>query len=488
MKTHRFGLALAIALAGMTAYAQQERFRRTPPPPEPLQALKLPRIERAVLSNQLDVSIVTRENGPFAGLQLVVYAGESRSPNGMAGTATLAAGFLGQATLVRSVAGIEEFLDSIGGSLSVSVNQDYVVLTIHFLEDYLDAALEFLSQILLQPDFSRTEVDFLKFTATYDLLAREKDPDFAARRHLARMLFQGHPYEKLAFSSDAVRGWNPAGVADFFDRYYRPNNARVILASRVGLNVATRKISQYLNQWQPRELPASSLQPLKPPAKERICLVNIPQARECMVYLGTVFPALGNAERFDMAVQNQVFGGTPTSRLFMNLRETKAFANFAYSETGIFKAGGTFLVRAKVRPEVVTPALAEIRKEVRALVREPMTPLEIEQAKSYLIFNFPLQLERYDAFSRRLAENQARGDGEEFWSRYYEQVVLVNAERVFATAQKVLSQPFVYVIAGDHALLSEHLAELESYDVFDAKGRFEYSVTKDKKGVVHEAR
>jgi len=488
MKKICLSLAFWVLLSEMSVLPQQEKFRRSSPPPEPLQELKLPRIERALLSNQLSVSIVTRENAPFCSLQLIVFAGESLSPDNLAGTAAFVASLLGKGTLVRSVSDVEEFLESIGGTLSVSVNQDYVLLTFHFMEEYLDPALGFLGQVLLQPNFTRTEIDFVKFTTTYDLLAKEKDPDFVARRHLSRMLFQNHPYEKFAFSSDVIKAWNPNSLADFYDRYYRPNNARIIFISSLSLNAATRKISAYLNLWTPGDLPPTALRPFKIPEKERVCLVDVPQSRECMAYVGTVFPTPGNSERFDLAVLNQVLGGTPTSRLFMNLRESKAFANFAYSEVDFYKAGGAFLVRARVRPEAIAPALQEIRKEIRTLTREPVSSLEIEQAKSYLIFNFPLQIERYNELSWRIAENQARNDGEEFWSRYYEQVMLVNAERVFATAQRLLGQPLILVIAGDKSVLSERLTDLETFDVFDAKGRFQYTVTKDKKGAAHEAR
>lgn len=488
MKKLCLSWAFWVVLSGTSVLPQQEKFRRSPPPPEPLQELKLPRIERALLSNQLSVSIVTRENEPFCSLQLIVFAGESLSPKNLAGTATFVASLLGRGTLVRSVPDVEEFLESIGGTLSVSVGQDYVLLTFHFMEEFLDPALGFLGQALLQPNFTRTEIDYVKFTTTYDLLAKEKDADFAARRHLGRMLFQNHPYEKFAFSSDVIKAWNEKSLADFFDRYYRPNNARIIFASSLSLNAATRKISTYLNLWQPRDIPPTDMRPLKAPEKERVCLVDVPQSRECMAYVGTVFPTPGNSERFDLEVLNQVLGGTPTSRLFMNLRESKAFANFAYSEADFYRAGGVFLVTAKVRPEAIALALQEIRKEIRTLAKEPVSLLEIEQAKSYLIFNFPLQIERYDKFSWRMAENQARNDGEEFWSRYYEQVMLVNAERVFATAQRLLGQPLVLVIAGDKSVLSERLADLETFDVFDAKGQFQYTVTKDKKGAAHEAR
>jgi hypothetical protein len=66
--------------------------------------------------------------------------------------------------------------------------------------------------------------------------------------------------------------------------------------------------------------------------------------------------------------------------------------------------------------------------------------------------------------------------------------MLVNADRVFATAQKLLGQPLILVIAGDKSVLSERLTDVETYDVFDAKGQFQYTVTKDKKGAAHEAR
>jgi zinc protease len=482
MKRFCAAWGLLAILSGTSLLPQQERFRKSQPPPEPLQDLKLPRIEPAVLSNQLRVVSVTRENAAFISLQLIVHAGESLSPDKLPGTATFVASLLGRGTQTRSVADVEEFVESIGGTLTVSVTQDDVFLTFHFLEEYLDSALGLLGQILLQPNFSQREIDYVKFTTTYDLLAKEKDPDFAAHRQLYRLLFQNHTYAKFAFSSEVIKSWNPDSLLDFFGRYYRPNNAEIVLSGSLNLNGATRKISQYLNLWQPRDLPAAAVEPLKLPGKDRVCLVDVPQARDCMIYMGTVLPTPRIPERFDLAVLNQLLGGTPTSRLFMNLRESKAFANFAYSQTDFFKAGGVFLVRARVRPDVVGLAVQEIQKEIRALIKEPVSGLEIEQAKSYLIFNFPLQIERYDEFSRKLAEIQARDEGEEFWSRYYEQVMSVNAERVFAAAQKFLSRPFIVVVAGDKSVLGDHLTDLESYDVVDTKGQLLSSQTKDKKG------
>ena len=102
------------------------------------------------------------------------------------------------------------------------------------------------------------------------------------------------------------------------------------------------------------------------------------------------------------------------------------------------------------------PALQEIQKEVRALATtRPAVPAEIEPAKTYLLGNFPLGLERFEQLTARMADIVALGDGEELWNGYYEPVRLVDAERVFEAAQKyLLPLPFVAVIVGDRASLS----------------------------------
>lgn len=482
MKRRSFRLAIFWVLLGMTLFAQQERFRKSAPSPEPLQELKLPVIDQAALSNGLRVSTVFRENLPFMSLQLIIFAGESLSPEGLPGLATFAAGMFGRGTQLRSTAEIEELMESFGGSFSVTANQDYILATFHFLEEYLDPVLDLLGQMILQPNFTEREISLVKLSATYDLIEKEKNPEFVGRRHAFRLLFKGHPYERTSFSRDVIKNWAQKDLVDFFDRYYRPNNAHLVITGNLNLSTSTRKVSHYLNTWSQRELPAISPQVPKSPAEEKICLIDVPQAKDCMIYLGTVIPAAALPERFSLAVLNQILGGTPTSRLFMNLRESKGFAYFAFSECDFFRTGGAFLVQAKVTPNVAAPSIQEILKEIRTLTKESLSSLEIEQAKAYLICNFPLSFERYDTLSEKVAEIRAYNKGEEFWSKYYEQVMLVNAERVFEAAQKYLLQPFVVVIAGDKHSLSDHLAEFESYDVFDNKGQYQYTVSKEKKG------
>jgi predicted Zn-dependent peptidase len=101
----------------------------------------------------------------------------------------------------------------------------------------------------------------------------------------------------------------------------------------------------------------------------------------------------------------------------MNLRESKAFAYFAFSEAVFYKSGGLFYVRAKVAPEFVYPSVQEVLKEFRTIAKEPIAISEIDQAKSYLIGNFPIDIERRSSFSEKMSQIVAYGRGDDYWNK-----------------------------------------------------------------------
>ena len=67
----------------------QERFRKYPPNPEPFPSLKLPEIESQILSNGLEISVIRLTKIPVISLQLIIFSGESTSPEKIIRSPTL---------------------------------------------------------------------------------------------------------------------------------------------------------------------------------------------------------------------------------------------------------------------------------------------------------------------------------------------------------------------------------------------------------------
>jgi predicted Zn-dependent peptidase len=211
---------------------------------------------------------------------------------------------------------------------------------------------------------------------------------------------------------------------------------------------------------------------------EKICLVELPQAKDAALFVGNVIFPQGDPNAFAFSVLNQILGGTPYSRLFMNLRETREYAYYAFSQTELFQSCGVFFVQAKVVPEACGLALREISGELDRITGEKVSTFELEQAKSYLIGSFPRQISRLGDLTRRASDLLALSLSEEHWSGFYDTIMLVDADRVFEVAQKYLLPKPVVVIVGSRDVLAESLREISEFEVYDAKGIFLHRVLK----------
>ncbi|MFP4082713.1 MAG: M16 family metallopeptidase [Candidatus Aminicenantes bacterium] len=463
----------------------QEKFRKSPPYPDPLPELNLPPIESAFLSNGLGIFVVPRHNPPIITLRLIVLAGESSSPSRFPGTATLTAKMLSRGTLYLSHDELEERIESMGGRFTTSTFPDYSMFTLVFSEKYLDQGLNILSKMVLQPSFSRREIENVKRSMYYELLEKGSDSEFAAKKLLFRILFQEHPYQKSTYSEDVIKNLNQKLISSFYEKYYRPNNARLILTGNLNLSTASRKVSSYLNTWEKKEMKFSFLPPPEPNDQLKICFVDIPRKKDAAIYMGNIMAPLKDDDYFPLLVLDQVLGGTPTSRLFMNLRESKGYAYYAFTDIELFKACGVFMARAKVRPEVVYDSVMEILNETKKIIEKKIPSLEIEQAKSYLIGNFPLQVETMDDLSLKAAQIQAFQLGEEHWNKYYENIMLIDSNKVYEIAQKYPFLTPVVVIAGDKNIIVDHLREFDKVEIYNHKGVLQYSIQKE---ISHENR
>lgn len=455
----------------------QERFRRNPPFPDPLPVLTLPEIESATLSNGLEISTIRQQDLPVISLHLIVYAGESFSPDTLPGLATLTANMVNKGAVGLSSSRITETIETIGGRFASETRPDYSVISFTFLEDYLDTALETLGKMILQPTFPVIEVQNVIRTMHYDLLGRKSSPEFIARRTLLRVLLENHPYRKIAFNETVTRNLNRDQLLSFFEKYYRPNNAKLILVGNLTLRTAVRKVSRYLNTWENRRINADTVNPPQPNDSLKLCIVDLPEEEDIMITIGNTILLRDHDDYFPFTVLNQVLGGSPHSRLFMNLRESKGYAYFAFSSVELYKTCGILIIQERVRPEVIFESIIESLHEINRISSEIVPDYELEQAKSYLIGNFPLRIEDPEYFSSRIAAIQAFGLNEAHWNSYYKSVMLINPENVFEIArQSSLRTPVVIVVGNVQNLIP--LSERFDLNVYDSKGDFQYVLKK----------
>ncbi len=465
-------LVLAVAGAAVPA-AGQARFRRTPPIPDSFRELKLPDIESFPLPNGLTVAVTRRPGSPLITLQIVIMAGESDSRQDLPYVASLTARMIGRGTKDMSSDDMERLIESIGGDFSATVFMDYTVLTLHVLAEQLDRALDVLRQMIVTPEFRELDLLTARRNLFYDLQARERDAESVGRRQLEFTLFEGHPYQTATQGKSRVSYITVRDVRAFFNRFYAPNNAVLVVSGDVDGRVIARKVGRLLGPWIRREVVKTAVPPPAAGDRRRICFVEYPAAADAVIYVGNLIMAPRSPDYYPFLVVNQVLGGTMNSRLFMNLRETKAFAYSAFSEVAFYRTCGVFWAKARIMPEAIRPAIGEILRELRDFPSEKIAPAEIEEAKSFLIGQLPLRFDTLEKYADQLARVLALGLDAGHWARASDNLMQVNVDEVPGVARKYLSANPVIVIVGKKEWSGEVLKDFDAVEMYDSGGAFQ---------------
>lgn len=281
---------LLMLFALVLSLSAQDRFRRQAPLPDPLPALTLTGVSTNRLSNNLNLFVVHKQKLSHINLHLTVLTGESSSPDALPGLATFTANMISHGSENFSADEIEEAIDRLGGRFFIQTFPDYTTFSLTFLEENLDAALELFSDMLIRPDFSRREIEDLQRTTFYDLAGKRTDPEFAGKKLLYQILFRDHAYQKILYNDDIIRKYGQNDIRAFYENFYLPNNALLLITGNLTLEMASRKISRYFNTWKEKDLKRIHLSAPEPDETAQICFLEIPRLRDATLFMGTLLP------------------------------------------------------------------------------------------------------------------------------------------------------------------------------------------------------
>jgi predicted Zn-dependent peptidase len=187
--------------------------------------------------------------------------------------------------------------------------------------------------------------------------------------------------------------------------------------------------------------------------RREIYLVDKPNAPQSQIRIGSIAVPRSTPDYFPIQVANTILGGSFSSRLNMNLRETHGYTYGASSAFDMRIQPGPFQAAAGVQTDKSSESLTEFFKELNGIL--PPVPVdELARAKNYVSLRFPSGFETTGDISRRLEEVLTYRLPDDYFARYVPSIEAVTAADVQRVARSYI-QPdkLAVVIVGDRKVI-----------------------------------
>jgi predicted Zn-dependent peptidase len=457
-------LLLSACLAASVTVAAQKPDRSAPPKPGAPPALRLPPIQKHTLSNGLAVWIVEQHEVPLVQVNLIVKAGSGVDPAGKYGVASMTAAMLDEGAGGKSALELADAIEALGAELGTSSTFDASSVRLSAPAARLADALPLMADVVVRPAFAAAELERLRKERLTRLLQARDDPAAIVEMAFPRLVFgEKHRYGSPAGGGEAaVKALTPDDLRAFHRAYYRPETSTLLVVGDVTPAAVMPLLERAFGSWK-GEGPAGPLTPV-PPApqltKRTIYLVDKPGAAQSQIRIGWVGVPRSTPDYPVIQVLNTILGGSFTSRLNTNLRETHGYSYGAFSGFEERVSPGAFSARAGVQTDKTAEALKEFFNEFAAILK-PIPADEFDKARNYVALGFPAEFETSRDLAAKMEEQVVHNLPDEYFPGFVRSIVQVTGPGVEKAAARVI-QPdkFAVVVVGDRKVIEAGIRAL----------------------------
>jgi predicted Zn-dependent peptidase len=444
--------------------AAQAPDRSTAPKPGPAPALTLPAIQKQALSNGVPVWIVERHGVPVVQISLIVKAGSDADPTSKFGLASLTAAMLDEGAGGRDALAIADAVDHLGADLSTSSSYDASFVNLHVPVARMTEALAIMADVALRPSFGQKDLDRLREERLAGLKQTRDNPSAIASVAFPLMVYgPSHRYGiGMMGTGETLPSFTTEDLRQFHAGEYRPDRAALVVVGDVTRANVLPALEKQFGGWK-SAAPAAAARGVAdaPQLKARqVFIVDKPGAAQSQIRIGWIGVSRSTPDYHALQVLNTILGGSFTSRLNQNLRETHGYTYGASSGFDMRLAAGPFFAGAGVQTDKTAESITEFFNELNGILK-PVPADELAKAKNYVALRFPTAFETTRGIAGQLTQMIVYGLPDDYFATFVQKVQAVTGADLSRVAAKYI-QPdkLAVVVVGDRQAIEPKIKAL----------------------------
>ncbi len=439
------------------------------PFPTDFPVLDLPKIQRAKLSNGLDVVFAERHDVPMINLSFQIKSGHATDPKEQPGLASFTMSMLTEGTGSYDALELSNRLEELGTDLYTNTGLDVSSVNISSLKSNFVDSLKIMHEVITDSTFDQTEIERKKSRWLAAIDQSLSTPNGMVSNLIPEILYgENHPYAK-PFSGNGTREsiqWmSREDLINYKQRFIAPSNASLIVVGDTTLDEVVPMLeSQFGKLTENKMLKGAQLdyKVTNQPETRKVYLIDKPGAVQSLIVAGQLMPAIGSSDEIDIDLMNRVIGGSFTSRLNMNLREDKSWSYGVRTRLSQYKGPRPMLVYAPVQTDKTIPSIQEIIREYdEYLSSNPAKDEELEAIVKDLSLGLIGDYETFGALMSGLSGIVSQGRDDNYIDTLPTKYRSITIEDINSAAIRYLDPSiWTWVIVGDLSKIEEGIEEL----------------------------
>jgi predicted Zn-dependent peptidase len=294
---------------------------------------------------------------------------------------------------------IDQIFDEMGAELNAGTGKESTSVYARVIDDHLPTAFDVISDMVWHPRFDGEDLANEREIVLEEIAMYEDDPQDRVFDVLGEAVFGDHPLGRPVIGrADVVAGTSAPGLTDFHRAHYVPG-AIVIAAAGSLDHDAVVELAKAIDI--PTHLPPPTVPPVPSVLDPKVRFLR-KDTEQYHLTIGAPGISRHDPRRYAIRVFDNLLGGTSSSRLFQEVRESRGLAYNVFSFQSLFHDTGQIGIYLGTRADNVAPALQVVADELQRLRTEGFTADELERSKGNVKGRMVLSLENTAARMNRL--------------------------------------------------------------------------------------
>ena len=403
------------------------------------------RVSEFTLDNGLRLLVQEDHRAPVAVTQVWYRVGASYEHGGLTGISHMLEHMMFKGTEKHPPGDFSRIIAANGGSENAFTGQDYTAYFQTLEKNRLQVSFELeadrMRNLKLLPE------EFVKEQQVV-LEERRLRTDDQPRAKLAEQFdavaYTNSPYKNPVIGwPDDVSNLTVADLAEWYGRWYAPNNATVVVVGDVEPQAVLKLAQKYFGPLKPSQLPQPKPRGEVEQLGPRRMTVRLP-AKLPFLVLGYKTPVLKNAgeewEPYALEVAAGILDGGNSARLASRLVRGQQIASAAGASYDLYaRLPALFSLEGTPAQGKTLPALEKaLLAEVRRLQEEPVTAEELDRVKAQVLASNVFERDSIFYQAMQLGLTETVGVGWKKVDEYVDKINAVTPEQIQKVARKYL--------------------------------------------------